>query len=76
MGSQLIAFLPSLENGIKTYLLLLLELSEVSHLVHPIQLIFCVEIITLKLDVAAIINEGLFFLFAKSQENTNSRFLK
>lgn len=59
MRSQFVAFLLHLENGTKLYLLLLSQLSEVNYIICVIYLMFCIEEIILKLDVAGIVNEGL-----------------
>lgn len=59
MRSQFIACLPHLENDTKLYLLLLSQLLEQNHIIPVIYLMFCLEIIILKLDVARIVNEGL-----------------
>lgn len=59
MRSQFVVLLPHLENGTKLCLLLLSQLSEVSHIISVIHLMFCIEIIILKLDVGRIVNVGL-----------------
>lgn len=59
MTSQVCCLVYPIWKWHKIYLLLLSQLSEVNHITSVIHLMFCIEIMIMKLEVAGIVNEGI-----------------